>query len=99
GLEVLQAAASHRVGTAVLGVVTRFGFGTVFGIAGGAVFAVSMRLRNALPEGLLNIAALASAIVILEASNAIVPESGITAVILAGMVVGHTRSHDLGELR
>jgi NhaP-type Na+/H+ or K+/H+ antiporter len=98
-LEVLQAAASHRFDTAVLGVVSRFGFGTVFGIASGAIFALSMRLRSTLPEGLLNVTALASAILILEASDAIVPESGITAVILAGMVVGHTRSHELGELR
>lgn len=58
-----------------------------------------MRFRRALPEGLANVTALASAVVIFEASNAIIPESGITAVILAGMVVGHTRSHDLGELR
>ncbi|HEX3345214.1 MAG TPA: cation:proton antiporter, partial [Polyangiaceae bacterium] len=98
-LEVLLAPSSDRVGTAILGIATRIGVGTVAGLVGGAAFAVLLRVRSALPEGLANVTALASAIAIFEASNAVTPESGITAVILAGMVVGHTRSHDLGELR
>ncbi len=98
-LEVLLAPAGDRVGTALLGILKRFGFGTVAGALGGGAFAILMRFRRALPEGLANVAALASAIMIFEGSNAVVPESGITAVILAGMVVGHAGSHDLGELR
>ncbi|MEO7036697.1 MAG: cation:proton antiporter, partial [Polyangiaceae bacterium] len=66
---------------------------------GGGAFALLMRFRSALPEGLANVAALASAVVIFQISNAITPESGITAAILAGMVVGHTRSYELNELR
>lgn len=98
-LEVLLAPAGERLGTAAVGILARFGVGTVTGILGGAAFALLMRFRNALPEGLANVAALASAIAIFETSNAIVPESGIVAVILAGMVVGHTRSHDIDDLR
>ncbi len=98
-LEVLLAPASDRLGKAVFGVIGRFGVGTVIGLAGGAAFALLMRFRDALPEGLANVAALASAVAIFEVSNALVPESGIAAVILAGMVVGHTRSHDLEDLK
>jgi NhaP-type Na+/H+ or K+/H+ antiporter len=98
-LEVLLAPPSDRLGTAVLGVARRFAIGTACGIVGGAAFALLLRFRRALPDGLANVAALASAIAIFQISNAITPESGIAAVILAGMVVGHTRSHDLGDLR
>ncbi len=98
-LEVLLAPASDRISTAVFGVIGRFAVGTIVGLAGGAAFALLMRFRDALPEGLANVAALASAVAIFEISNALVPESGIAAVILAGMVVGHTRSHDLEDLK
>ena len=98
-LEVLLAPASARWLTAISGVATRVGVGSGIGLLGGALFAVSMRFRKTLPEGLANVAALASAVAIFEISNSLVPESGITAAIFAGMVVGHTRSHDMAELR
>ncbi|MEO6602940.1 MAG: sodium:proton antiporter [Polyangiaceae bacterium] len=98
-LEVLLAPPEQRLGRAALGILMRFGVGTLVGIAGGGLFSLLMRFRSALPEGLANVAALASAVALFEISNAITPESGITAAILAGMVVGHTRSHDLEELR
>lgn len=98
-LEVFLAPAGQRLGTAVFGVLQRFGVGTLVGAVGGGAFALLMRFRRALPEGLANVTALASAVVIFEISNAITPESGITAAILAGMVVGHTKSYELGELR
>jgi NhaP-type Na+/H+ or K+/H+ antiporter len=98
-LEVLLAPPHARLGTAMVGILTRFGVGTLSGVVGGGAFALLMRFRKALPEGLANVAALASAIAIFETSNAIVPESGITAVILAGMVVGHAQGHDIGDLR
>jgi NhaP-type Na+/H+ or K+/H+ antiporter len=98
-LEVLLAPPGQRVGRAAFGILMRFGVGTLVGIAGGGLFSLLMRFRSALPEGLVNVAALASAVALFEISNAITPESGITAAILAGMVVGHTRSHDLEELR
>jgi NhaP-type Na+/H+ or K+/H+ antiporter len=98
-LEVLLAPAGQRLGTAVFGILVRFGVGTLVGLLGGGAFSLLMRFRSALPEGLANVAALASAVVIFQLSNAITPESGITAAILAGMVVGHTQSYELGELR
>lgn len=62
------------------------------------VLSLLLRFRNALSEGLANIAALATAIAIYQVSNALIPESGIVAVIVAAMVIG-TQSHDLGDLR
>ncbi len=98
-LEVLLAPPNDRWSTAIAGIATRLGVGTGIGLLGGALFAVCMRFRKTLPEGLANVAALASAVAIFEASNALVAESGITAAIFAGMVVGNTRSHDIAELR
>ncbi len=98
-LEVLLAPEGQRLGAAVFGILVRFGVGTAVGVLGGGAFSMLMRFRSALPEGLANVAALASAVVIFQISNAITPESGITAAILAGMVVGHTQSYELGELR
>jgi NhaP-type Na+/H+ or K+/H+ antiporter len=98
-LEVLLAPPNERFGVAVFGSLRRFAVGAVIGATTGGLFAVLLRFRRAIPEGLANVAALATAIATLEGSNALVPESGIVAVILAGMVVGNTRSHDIDDLR
>lgn len=98
-LEVLLAPAHQRVSTAVIGVIARFGVGGILGAVGGGAFALLMRFRSAIPEGLANIAALATAVMLFHGSDALVPESGITAVILAGMVIAHTGSHELADLR
>ncbi|CAN5298142.1 sodium:proton antiporter [soil metagenome] len=98
-LEVLLAPADQRLGKALVGILGRFGIGTAIGLAGGFAFALLMRVRGALPDGLANVAALATAIALFHGSNAIIPESGIVAVILAGMVVGHSHSQSISDLR
>ena len=98
-LEVLLAPPNERLGLAMFGVLRRFGIGTVTGLVGGGAFAVLLHFRRALPEGMVNIAALATSVCVFEASNAIVPESGIVAVLLAAIVVGHSHSHELEDLR
>jgi NhaP-type Na+/H+ or K+/H+ antiporter len=98
-LEVLLAPPNERLAVAVAGILPRFAVGAVLGAAAGGAFSVLLRFRRAIPEGLANVAALAMAIATLQGSNALVPESGIVAVIIAGMVVGNTRSHDIDDLR
>lgn len=98
-LEVVLSPPGTRLTHAALGIGQRLGVGTVLGLVGGAVLAGLLRIRWALPDGLANVTSLASAVLIYQISNSLVPESGIIAVILAGMVVGNVGSHALESLR
>lgn len=98
-LEVLLAPKEARLGLAVFGVLRRVAVGGLVGLAAGALFALVLRFRGILPDGLVNVSALAVAIAVFHVSNSLVPESGILAVIVAGAVVGNTQSHELGDLR
>jgi NhaP-type Na+/H+ or K+/H+ antiporter len=72
-------------------VVTRLGFGAVFGLVGGAVIALFLRFQKLVPDGLENVLTLSLVLALFQTSKALFPESGIAAVIVAGMVVGNTR--------
>ncbi len=76
-----------------LGFVSTIGIGAGVGLAGGAILWLLLSRRRIIPEGLENIVGLAFAILIFQVSHAIQHESGITAAIVAGMVVSNTRSH------
>jgi NhaP-type Na+/H+ or K+/H+ antiporter len=78
-------------GAASLGL--RLGFGLVAGLAGGALIALLLRVAVAVPEGLENVLTLSLAVALFQGSNAMLPESGILAVIVAGVVVGNVKSH------
>lgn len=80
-------------------VVTRLGFGAVFGLAGGAVIALLLRYEKLIPDGLENVLTLSLVLALFQASKALVPESGIAAVIAAGLVVGNTRFRVRRELQ
>jgi NhaP-type Na+/H+ or K+/H+ antiporter/Trk K+ transport system NAD-binding subunit len=78
-------------GAASLGL--RLGFGLVAGLAGGILMALPLRVGPAVPEGLENVLTLSLVVALFQASNAILPESGILAVIIAGVVVGNVKTH------
>lgn len=78
---------------------SRLAFGALFGAAGGLVVAALLRRERMVPEGLESIFTLSVAVALFQISNAIVPESGILAVIVAGIVVGSSPVQALGELR
>ncbi len=73
-------------------------FGGVCGLVIGLLLAALLRYRNVIPEGLENVFALAFAVVAFQLPNAIVHESGLPAVIVAGMVVGNSGTHVRAEL-
>ncbi len=79
--------------------VARLGAGTLIGCAGGLVIAGLLRSSRIVPEGMHRVFALAMVIAIFQISNAVVSESGIMAVVAAGLLVGNIRSHALIELR
>jgi NhaP-type Na+/H+ or K+/H+ antiporter len=76
----------------------RLGFGIVFGLVGGGVLGLLLRFRGLIPEGLENTFTLGWAVLVFQLSNAIVHESGIAAVTVAGLVVGNVRIHVQKEL-
>lgn len=97
-LQVAIAPSGEALGEAVLGIATRLGAGALVGVTGGLLLALLLRRPNVVPRGLENILALAMAMMLFELSNGLVPESGITAAIAAGMVLGNGRSHALQEI-
>lgn len=79
--------------------VSRLGFGTLVGTAGGLGLAALLRREKLLPEGLESVFTLAAVVALFQASNAVMPESGIVTVVMAGLVVGNARAHVVPELR
>lgn len=78
---------------------SRLAFGAFFGAAGGLAIAALLRNERLVPEGLESIFTLSIAVALFQISNAIVSESGILAVIVAGVVVGNSSVQSLADLR
>lgn len=90
--------ADQRLDLGFVGVLTRIGLGGAIGIAGGLILGLLLRWRKVVPHGLENVLALSFAVLLFEGSNALVHESGITATIMAGLVLGNMRTHALEEI-
>ena len=97
-LQVAIAPSGDALGAAALGIAARLGTGALVGAAGGVLLALLLRRPNVVPRGLENILALSMAMMLYQLSDALVSESGITAAIAAGMVLGNGRSHALREI-
>lgn len=92
-LEVALVPTGESLAVAVTDVLRRLAAGAAVGAAGGALLALLLRRRHIVPDGLENMLALALALAVFQISNALVPDSGITAAIACGMVVSNTSSH------
>ncbi len=97
-LEVSLVGTTVSAAAGVLDVVMRIGVGALVGLAGGAFLALLLRWRDVIPEGLENILTLAIALASYQIANGLVHESGITAAIVAGMVISNTHSHVFEEI-
>lgn len=97
-LEVVLAPSAESLGHAVVGIATRIGIGAAIGAAGGGLLALLMYWKPIVPEGLHNVLGLGFAVAIFQISNSLLEESGITAAIVAGMVVGNVGGHALEDL-
>ncbi len=98
-LEAVIVPVADSLYATVHGIAIRVGVGTVLGLVGGVFLALLIRWRKVVPEGLHNILGLATAVALFQISNQIAEESGIVAVIVAGVLVGNARSHALTELK
>jgi NhaP-type Na+/H+ or K+/H+ antiporter len=98
----LEVVLSHELGTAawgLLGIPSRILFGTAMGIVGGFIMAKLIAIERFIPEGLESVFTLSMLVVLFEVTDAILPESGIMAAPIAGMVVGNMPSRPSRELK
>jgi len=79
--------------------VAQIGFGAGAGAATGYLLARLLRIRRLVPEGHENGFVLASVLLLHQACDLLVDESGILAVTVAGVVVGNLRSRVDRDLR
>jgi len=98
-LEVVISPSLRSLATGPWGLVSRIGVGLAVGLVGGVLIALLLRVRRVVPEGLENVFALSLALLVYQASNALLPESGIVAVVAAGLVMGNARTHALDDLK
>ncbi|HXV14271.1 MAG TPA: sodium:proton antiporter [Candidatus Krumholzibacteria bacterium] len=89
-------------GRAVVHVATRVAIGATVGAIGGGLALVLHRSRRVIPHGMEKVFTLTIAWATFQASNMLAPESGITAAVVAGLVVGNIWTRDqqrLSQLR
>lgn len=101
-LEVALSPSGREAAAGLVDVLARLGFGAGFGLGAGLVLALMLRVRYLVPEGLENIFVLGMVFAVFQGANAMMHESGIAAVVIAGMVVGNSRTpvqHELLEFK
>jgi NhaP-type Na+/H+ or K+/H+ antiporter len=79
-------------------IILRIGFGAIFGAVIGVLLLFLYRLRSLIPEGIENVFTLAVILALFQCSNMILPESGISAVTVAGLVIGNFSTYVLKDL-
>jgi NhaP-type Na+/H+ or K+/H+ antiporter len=97
-LEVALGPPVESWGEGLIVLVSRVGLGALLGLVGGLLIALLLRFEFLVPEGMENILTLSLVLVLYQACNAILPESGIVAAPVAGVVVGNVRTRALRDL-
>lgn len=81
---------AHDDPTGGLGALgARLGFGALAGLVGGGAIALLVRSSRIVPEGLENLVALGGALALMALCDALLSQSGVMAVTVAGVVVGN----------
>lgn len=76
----------------------RFGVGVPMGVLAGLLIAGALRYSKVVPEGLENVFALSVVLATYQVSESLLGETGIVAVVAAGLVVGNLRTRVSREL-
>lgn len=98
-LEVVVATGTTEAAEGLLGLPSRLGVGLGLGLGGGGVIGFLLRYERVVPEGLENVFTLALVLALFEVSEAILAESGIMTVAVAGMVVANMETRVQRELK
>ena len=98
-LEVVLAPGAETLAAGARGFVFTVGFGVVAGTAVGLLLGYALRLKHVVPEGFENIFTLGIVLLLFAGANALVPQSGIAAVAVAGVWVGNLRTRVDRDLR
>ncbi len=98
-LEVVLTPAHIDVAHGAWELLQRIGFGGLAGVLAGLVMATLLRYERLIPHGLDNMVTLSLTLLLYQGANALLPESGIVAVIAAGMTIGNTRAPLVEELK
>lgn len=88
-LEAVLAPDADSLAATIAGLVPRVALGAAAGAAGGALMALVLRRRRLLPESLESLFVLAGALVTYASCNALLSESGILAVVAAGVTLAN----------
>ena len=97
-LEMVLADTAGSAALGLLGIPTRLLVGAMFGVAGGSLMAFLMAREGLVPEDIRNVFTLATLLTLYAVSEAVLPESGILAAPVAGIVVGNARTRLHAEL-
>jgi NhaP-type Na+/H+ or K+/H+ antiporter len=79
--------------------LARIAAGLVLGVVSGFVLARILRVSRLLPEGLENVSVLSAVLLLYAGAEAMLSQSGVLAVTVAGVVVGNTRTPVERDLR
>lgn len=85
--------------TGAWGLASRLGGGALVGLAAGFFMVGLLKVRRLVPKGYENGLILVIALALFQLCNAVLPESGIVAVTVAGFVVGNVHTIALPDIR
>ncbi|HEU4929507.1 MAG TPA: sodium:proton antiporter [Candidatus Krumholzibacteria bacterium] len=100
--ELTYGSRQPSLGRSLLSVALKLAIGAAAGAIGGALAVYLHRSRRVIPQGMEKVFTLTLAWATFQVSNMLAPESGITAAVVAGLVVGNVWLRDpqrLNELR
>lgn len=98
-LQVVLTPAPETLAAEAQRVAASLGFGLAVGVGAGLALVAGLRYRLLVAGGYEHIFTLAAVILLFETCGAVVPESGLMAVTVAGVVVGNFKTHVGEELR
>jgi NhaP-type Na+/H+ or K+/H+ antiporter len=98
-LEVLTGPPGRHWAFGAWDVAARLFFGFAMGAAGGVLLGWLLRSDRWIPDGLGSVFTLAFVLLMYQGANAVMPETGIVAAVVAGVVIGNLHARVVADLR
>lgn len=93
---VFEAAVSHIDGSPGIWffhITSRLFIGSLAGILAGIILVYLFKIKNFIPEGMENVFTLCIILALFQVTNAVLSESGLAAVTIAGVIMGNFSTH------